>query len=120
MINQKEYIMKEFLTNIKFVLAYTKGQRLKILCVSILNIVGVFLSVVSPIIQNIAMYIPILLIIPNILELRELNIVAREFVSPVNLSINTPEPFSSNTLFSNCNIFCKLNKENNQTNRFQI
>ena len=42
--------MKEFLTNIKFVLAYTKGQRLKILCVSILNIVGVFLSVVSPII----------------------------------------------------------------------
>lgn len=50
MINQKEYIMKEFLTNIKFVWAYTKGQRLKILCVSILNIVGVFLSVVSPII----------------------------------------------------------------------
>jgi len=42
--------MKEFLTNIKFVWAYTKGQRLKILCVSILNIVGVFLSVVSPII----------------------------------------------------------------------
>ena len=42
--------MKEFLTNIKFVWTYTKGQRLKILCVSILNIVGIFLSVVSPII----------------------------------------------------------------------
>ncbi|MCI8331170.1 MAG: ABC transporter ATP-binding protein, partial [Bacilli bacterium] len=50
--------MKEFRKNIKFVWKYTKGVRWRIFCISALNTLGVFLSIISPIISaKIIMYL---------------------------------------------------------------